>query len=85
MSILYPERMYTDDTVEREVFGPRATIVMRDAATLAGLTQADRDECEGLMIFRQFAPAAELAKFPKLRAIVRMGVGYDRVDRAFCA
>jgi len=85
VTILYPERMYADDTVEREVFGPGATIVMRDAETLADLDQADRDACEGLMIFRQFAPGTELAKFPRLRAIVRMGVGYDRVDRAWCA
>jgi C-terminal binding protein len=85
MNILYPERMYTDDTVEQEVFGPGATITMRDAATLADLSQADRDACEGLMIFRLFAPGSELAKFPKLRAVVRMGVGYDRVDRAWCA
>lgn len=85
VNILYPERMYDSDSVEREVFGPAATIAMRDATTLSDLTQADRDACEGLMIFRQWAPAAELAKFPKLRAVVRMGVGYDRVDRAWCA
>ena len=85
MTILYPERMYTDDTVEREVFGHSAEIVMRDVGALGELGQADRDACEGLMIFRQFAPGSELAKFPKLRAVVRMGVGYDRVDRAWCA
>jgi C-terminal binding protein len=85
VTILYPERMYADDHVEREVFGPRVNIVMRDAGTLADLDQADRDTCEGLMIFRQFAPGTELAKFPRLRAVVRMGVGYDRVDRAYCA
>ena len=85
MQILYPERMYADDTVEREVYGPHATIVMRDAATLDDLDQVDRDQVDGLMIFRQFAPGAALARFPKLRAVVRMGVGYDRVDRAWCA
>jgi C-terminal binding protein len=85
VNILYPERMYEDDSVEREVFGPGASITMRDANTLADLAQSDRDACEGLMIFRQWAPAEELAKFPKLRAIVRMGVGYDRLDRAWCA
>jgi C-terminal binding protein len=85
VNVLYAERMYDNDSVEREVFGPGASIVMRDAATLADLSQADRDEVEGLMIFRLWAPGAELAKFPKLRAVVRMGVGYDRVDRAWCA
>jgi C-terminal binding protein len=77
--------MYADDSVEREVFGPNASIVMRDYAVLADVTADDRANVEGLMIFRQWAPGAELAKFPKLRAIVRMGVGYDRVDRAWCA
>ena len=85
MHVLYPERMYADDSVERRVFGPGTTIVMRDAATLEDLDQADCDPVEGLMVFRQFAPAAALARFPKLRAIVRMGVGYDRIDRGWCA
>ncbi len=85
MNILYPERMYAHDVVERDVFGPDAIIVMRDAATLADLAQSDRDAVEGLMIFRLFAPGEELAKFPNLLAVVRMGVGYDRVDRAWCA
>ena len=34
------------------------------------------------MLFRNWAGAADIARFPKLRAIVRMGVGYDRIDRA---
>ncbi len=37
------------------------------------------------MIFRQTVGAADLARFPRLRCIVRMGVGYDRVDRAAAA
>ncbi len=77
--------MYADATVEQEVFGADANIVMRDVNALSELTQADRDACEGLMIFRHFAPGEELAKFPRLRAVVRMGVGYDRVDREWCA
>jgi phosphoglycerate dehydrogenase-like enzyme len=85
MTVLYPERMYLNDHVEREVFGRNTSIIMRDAGSLAELSQADRDICEGLMIFRLWAPGEELAKFPKLRAVVRMGVGYDRVDRAWCA
>ena len=85
MNILYPELMYPDDTVEREVFGPDATIVMRDARSLADVAPTDRAGVEGLMIFRFWAPGEELAKFPNLKAVVRMGVGYDRVDRAWCA
>jgi len=29
--------------------------------------------------------AEDVARFPKLRVVVRMGVGYDRIDRAACA
>jgi C-terminal binding protein len=37
------------------------------------------------MLFRLWASAAELARFPRLRAVVRMGVGYDRIDRQAAA
>ncbi len=85
MTVLYPERMYEDDSVEREMFPPGTKIVMRDVETIEQLDQADCDDVEGLMVFRQWAPGTVLARFPKLRAVVRMGVGYDRVDRAWCA
>jgi phosphoglycerate dehydrogenase-like enzyme len=84
-TVLYPESMYADDSVEREVFGPDVRIVVRDTATLDQLSDADCAEADGLMIFRQWATAADLARFPRLRAIVRMGVGYDRLDRAAAA
>lgn len=85
MHVLYPERMYDDDGVEREVFAPGTTIVMRDVERIEDLDQADCNDVEGLMVFRQWAPGSILQRFPKLRAVVRMGVGYDRVDRAWCA
>ena len=81
-TILYPEAMYPDDTEERRIFGPGVTILRRNSATLADLTDEDCAEVDGLMMFRQFLTAADLARFPRLRAIVRMGVGYDRIDRA---
>ena len=37
------------------------------------------------MIFRHWLRAADLDRFSRLRAVVRMGVGYDRLDRAACA
>src|SRR5579875_392065 len=81
-TILYPERMYPDDAEERAIFPADATILMRDTALLSDLSQDDCDVADGLMIFRQWVGAADLARFPRLRAIVRMGVGYDRIDRA---
>lgn len=84
-TILYPERMYSDDSEERRIFGPEPRILMRDAAVLADLAEADCAEAEGLMIFRQWVRAEDMARFPRLRAIVRMGVGYDRIDRKAAA
>jgi phosphoglycerate dehydrogenase-like enzyme len=81
-TVLYPEAMYPDDVEERRIFGPNVTLVQRDTAALSELSDADCAEVDGLMLFRNWASAADLARFPKLRAIVRMGVGYDRIDRA---
>jgi len=48
MIILYPEDSYPDQSVEREVYGPDATIIVRDVEDLMELDQADCDEVEGL-------------------------------------
>ncbi len=84
-TILYPEAMYPDDADERRIFGPDVTILRRDTKVLADLSDADCASVDGLMLFRQFCTASDLARFTRLRAIVRMGVGYDRIDRAAAA
>lgn len=84
-TVIYPERMYENDVHERRIFGDAATIVMRDHETVAQLSDADCAAVTGLMIFRQYVTAADIARMPGLRAIVRMGVGYDRLDRAAAA
>jgi C-terminal binding protein len=84
-TILYPEAMYADDLVEREVFGPDAIIRMADVGLLSDLSDEACADVDGLMIFRHWASAEDLARFPRLRAVVRMGVGYDRLDRAAAA
>ena len=84
-TIVYPERIYPDDAEERSVFGPDARIVMRDSTLLSELSPNDCAAADGLMIFRQWVRAQDIARFPNLRAIVRMGVGYDRIDRAAAA
>ena len=84
-TVLYSERMYPDKAVEREVFGPDVRILTRGPRTLAELSDEDCAAADGLMLFRLWCSAADLARFPNLRAIVRMGVGYDRIDRAAAA
>jgi C-terminal binding protein len=85
VTVLYPEGMYDDEAEERRIFGPDVAIVMRRTAGLAELPDADCATANGLMIFRHRVTAADLARFPRLRAIVRMGVGYDLIDRAAAA
>ena len=84
-TILYAEPLYPDETVEREVFGPDARILWRDADPLSALSDEDCAAADGLMMFRRMLTAADLDRFTNLRAVVRMGVGYDRVDRAAAA
>lgn len=85
VTVLYPEARQLPDELERGVFGADVRIVKRDAATLAELSDADCAEADGLMIMGFAVTGADLPRFPKLRAIVRMGVGYDKLDRPAAA
>lgn len=85
VTILYPEALYLDDSVERGIFGSDVNIVFRDTKELAELSDADCAAADGLMILRQAVTAADFARFTQLRCVVRMGVGYDRIDRVAAA
>jgi len=85
VTVLYPEERQSPDALEREVFGPDVRIVKRDAKMLSELSDADCAEADGLMILAFPVTGADLARFPRLRAIVRMGVGYDKLDRPAAA
>ena len=52
---------------------------------MADLSDADCAAAEGLMILRFKVTADDLKRFPRLRAVCRMGVGYDNLDRAAAA
>src|SRR6266481_2729749 len=49
------------------------------------LDPADCAEVDGLMIMRYAVTPEDLDRFPRLRAIVRMGVGYDKIARPAAA
>src|ERR1700731_1665966 len=85
VTVLYPEARQTPDELERGVFGADVRIVKRDTAALSELSAADCAEADGLMIMGFGVSGADLQRFPKLRAIVRMGVGYDKLDRPAAA
>ena len=85
-TVLYSENNYPDDSVERRIYGPDVRIIVPKATTsLADLSDEDCAAAEGLMILRYKVFAKDLERFPKLKAICRMGVGYDNLDRAAAA
>jgi C-terminal binding protein len=85
VTVLYPEPLYPDDSVEREVYGPDVTVLMPRVASLTDLSDADCAVADGLMILRQWVRPADFPRFKKLRCVLRMGVGYDRIDRKAAA
>ena len=92
VTVLYSENNYADDSVERRIYGPDVRLIVpsKSAASLANTSLADipDEDCaaaEGLMILRYKVTAKDLERFPKLRAICRMGVGYDNLDRVAAA
>jgi lactate dehydrogenase-like 2-hydroxyacid dehydrogenase len=85
VTILYPEALYPDNREERRIFGPDVNIMFRDTKQLSELSDADCAAADGLMILRQAVTASDFARFTKLRCVVRMGVGYDRIDRKAAA
>jgi len=87
VTVLYTEKAYADDSVERRIYGPDVRVIFPAEPTdgLDDLSDADCAAAEGLMILRYKVTAKDLARFPKLRAICRMGVGYDNLDRVAAA
>jgi phosphoglycerate dehydrogenase-like enzyme len=85
-TVLYSENLYPDDNVERRIFGPDVRVIFpKSSNKLADLSDADCAAAEGLMILRHKVTAADLGRFPRLRAMCRMGVGYDNLDRVAAA
>ena len=86
VTVMYPEdRQIPDDGLEHEIFGPEVEIIRRTKRALAELDPADCAAVDGLMIMRHAVSAEDIARFPRLRAIVRMGVGYDKIARPAAA
>ena len=86
LTVLEPEGFYPDSALEGRVLGPGVRVIQGNAkASLAELPDEMLAGVDGLMTLRMAVPAEQIARFPKLKVVVRMGVGYDRVDRAACA
>jgi len=86
VTVLYSENNYPDDSVERRIYGPDVRLIVPQSSnSLADLSDEDCAAAEGLMILRFKVTAKDLERFPKLRAVCRMGVGYDNLDRVAAA
>lgn len=86
LTVLEPEGLYPDTRLDQEILGPSVRILQGNAkASLAELPDSLLAEVDGLMTLRMAVPAEQIARFPRLKVVLRMGVGYDRVDRAACA
>jgi C-terminal binding protein len=88
LTVLEPERMYPDTRLEQDVLGPEVEVLHGGAPhteSLDVLPDALCAKVDGLLIFRHWLKPHHIARFPRLKVVVRMGVGYDRLDRAACA
>ena len=76
LTVLEPEGLYPDSALEERVLGPGVR-VLRGAAKsgLAEVPDALCAEADGLMTLRMPVPADQRARFPRLKVVVRMGVG----------
>ena len=66
ITVLYPETLFPDDIVERDVFGPDVQILVRSVGTLAELDAADCEPVTGLIVMRHHVTADDFARFPRL-------------------
>ncbi|PHK94782.1 phosphoglycerate dehydrogenase [Pseudoroseomonas rhizosphaerae] len=82
LTVLEPEGLYPDTALEEEILGPGVRVIRGGGAGgVEELPDALCAEADGLFIFRHWLPGSQLHRFPKLKVVVRMGVGYDRLDR----
>lgn len=88
LTVLEPEGMYPDAALEQEILGPDVEIIRGGAPHTESLDMLSDEVCarvDGLLIFRHWLKPHHLDRFKRLKVVVRMGVGYDRLDRAACA
>ncbi|KZV97309.1 4-phosphoerythronate dehydrogenase [Exidia glandulosa HHB12029] len=87
--VLELEGMYDDTLVEDAVLAGTGYTFVQARISLEAPTSAVpediRNRTLGLFIFRRFLRAEDIALFPNLKVVVRMGVGYDRLDRVALA
>ena len=96
ITIIQADGLYPDTTYEDRLFAPsnnqnytieylQTNLWPTGVANSRPWTDIDptlRQRVNGILTLKMRMTAADVALFPNLRVVVRMGVGYDRLDRA---
>ncbi|KAG8829235.1 Dehydrogenase [Serendipita sp. 399] len=88
--ILEPEGLYVPTDVERSILANSLSNTpfemnyaqLGEEKPYTDIPISLRERVHGLFVFRHWMSREEVALFPSLKVVVRMGVGYDRLDRA---
>ncbi|GAB4188326.1 MAG: C-terminal binding protein [Thalassobaculales bacterium] len=84
--VLIPDPLVPACDVEAGVLGPKVALDMHPgAASVAEIPDEMMAAADGMLLFRYWLPAEQIARFRRCKVVVRLGVGYDRIDRAACA
>ena len=82
-AVLEPDSLCPDTLTEQRVMGPRVRILHGTAKkVLMELPDELCAQADGLMTLRLAVPKETLARFPKLKVVIRVGVGNDRQELA---
>ncbi|OJJ38300.1 hypothetical protein ASPWEDRAFT_168214 [Aspergillus wentii DTO 134E9] len=93
-TIIQADGLYGDTTIENKIFHPYNVTYLETNLSPAGdpackpwssIDASLREKVDGITILKPSFTAEDLDLFPRLKVLVRMGVGYDRVDRAALA
>ncbi|MBR0656305.1 C-terminal binding protein [Plastoroseomonas arctica] len=86
LTVLEPEGLYPDSSVEDAIWQGAARVLRGNAVNdMSSLSDAMLAQADAIMTLRCSVRAEDIARAPNLKLVVRMGVGYDRVDREACA
>lgn len=86
LTVLEPEGLYPDSVVEDAIWQGGARVLRGNAINdMSSLPDAMMAQADAIMTLRCSVRAEDIARCPNLKLVVRMGVGYDRVDREACA
>jgi phosphoglycerate dehydrogenase-like enzyme len=78
--VLYSEPALTDAIFEEQILGESCEVLRYAVSSLKEIPVETCARVDGLMLFRHWASADDLRRFTNLKAVVRTGVGLDRVD-----